>query len=176
MEQNQSMLNLPPWVNQAQWEHLEGREQRDELVEGIGVATYPCGTSIREELALFKNSFSDIDLQNRVFWIPKDDIVMAQLRGHLPDKAFWELIEGSEGFIKKAKELEGLLGTAREKFASAGEELAEELAPVNLMKPLRDLRQQILARIDQCLRGREYSYNYCPDCPADQARKMLKTE
>ena len=38
------------------------------------------------------------------------------------------------------------------------------------------LVEQIFARIDQCLRGREYSYNYCPDCPADQARKMLKRE
>ena len=47
---------------------------------------------------------------------------------------------------------------------------------VNLMKDLRNLVQRIFARIDQCLRGREYSYNYCPDCPADQARKMLKRE
>ena len=103
MEQNQFILNLPPWVNQAQWEHLEGREQRDELVEGIGVATYPCGTSIRQELALFKNSFSDINLLNRVFWIPKDDIVMIQLRGHLPDKAFWELIEVPRASLKRLR-------------------------------------------------------------------------
>jgi len=47
---------------------------------------------------------------------------------------------------------------------------------VSLMKNLRNLRQQILARIAQCLRGKEYSYNSCPDCPADQARKMLKRE
>ena len=191
------------------------------------------------------------------FWIPKDEIVMAQFHGHLPDKVFWELIEGSEGFIKKAKECEALLDAAREKFASAGEELAplqpsrgptpdvyitsgwsrrvlvralsrelgfseprkyypnelkegdfvledeemiyrgpevakaeqrhcelvkdfinsDEFPPiVNLMKDLRNLRPQIFARIDQCLRGREYSYNYCPDCPADQARKMLTSK
>jgi len=258
MEQSQSMGNLPPWVNRAQWEHLEGKEQRDELGEGIGIVTYPRGTSIRQELELFKNSFSDINPRSQSFWVPKDEIVMAQLHGHLPDKAFWELIEGSEGFIKKAKECEELLDAAREKFASAGKELAplqlvvtgsvpdvyitsgwvrrvlvralsrelgfsepskyyprelkegdfiledeemiyrgpdvakaerkhrelvkdfiesEGFSPiVNLMKDLRNLLPQIFARIDQCLRGREYSYNYCPDCPADQARKMLKKE
>jgi len=257
MEQ-ESMVNLPSWVKQAQWEHLEGREQRDELGGGIDVITYPRGTSVRQELEFFKNSFSDINPRNQSFWVPKDEIVMAQLHGHLPDEAFWERVEGSEGFIKKAKECEALLDAAREKFVSAGEELApfqpvitgpvpdvyitsgwarrvlvralsrelgfrepdkyypselkdgdfiledeeiiyrgldtvaaekkhrelvkgfiksEEFPPlVKLMKDLRDLRQQILARIDQCLRGREYSYNYCPDCPADQARKMLASK
>lgn len=258
MEQSQSMVNLPPWVNQAQWEHLEGKEQRDELGVALDVITYPGGTSIRQELEFFKNSFSDINPRSQSFWLPKDDIVMVQLHSHLPDEAFWELIEGSEGFIKKAKECEALLDAAREEFASAGEELAplrpvvtgpvpdvyitsgwvrrvlvralsrelgfsepskyyprelkegdfiledEEViyrgpdvakaeqkhreivkdfienegfpSIVNLMKDLRNLRQQIYARIDQCLRGREYSYNYCPDCPADQARKMLASK
>jgi len=257
MEQNQSTLNLPPWVDRAQWEHLEGREQRDELGEGIGIITYPGGIGIRQQLGLFRGCFSDINPRNQSFWRPLDEVVMAQLHGHLPDEAFWERVEGSEGFIKKAKECETLLDAARKRFTTAGEELAplepprgstpdayitsgwahkvlvwalnpefglgdsgeyyhgkledggsilhageliyrglddvaaekkhrqavddfrnsqEFTAIVNLMKQLLSLRQQILARIDQCLRKREYSYNYCPDCPADQARKMLASK
>jgi len=41
---------------------------------------------------------------------------------------------------------------------------------VSLMKQLRDLRQQILARIDQCLRRKEYHLHYCPE---EQAHKLL---
>lgn len=45
-----------------------------------------------------------------------------------------------------------------------------------LMKHLRDMRQRIIARIDQCLRRQEYSVNYCPDCPAIQARSILGSQ
>lgn len=43
---------------------------------------------------------------------------------------------------------------------------------VNLMKNLRNPRKQILALTNQCLQSREYCYNYCPDCPAEQARQI----
>ena len=36
---------------------------------------------------------------------------------------------------------------------------------VSLMEDLHNLRLQIIARIEQCLRRREYYHNYCPDCP-----------
>lgn len=254
MEQSQSMVNLPPWVNQAQREHLEGREQRDELGEGIGVVTYPGGIGIRQQLEFFKGCFPEIAPQSHTFGHPLDEIIMAQLHGHLRDEAFWSR---AEDFREKAKKCDALLDAAHEKFTSAGEKLIrlsasglaritsgwerqvvyQALGPplglknlprylvdiiakeggstltyyellysgpdaadaekakqihqqlvedfkqteefsllVGLMKDLQNLRPQILARIDQCLRGREYSYNYCPDCPADQARKMLTSK
>ncbi len=43
---------------------------------------------------------------------------------------------------------------------------------VNLMKQLRDLRQQIIARINRCLYDKEYVLYYCPSCPAaEKARR-----
>jgi len=258
MGQNQSMLNLPPWVNQAQWEHLEGREQRDER-GGIDIITYPTGLGIRQRLQFLRGCFSEINPRSVSFWHPQDEeeIVMIQLCGHLPDKAFWDKVKD---FIAKDEKYKILWNRAYERYTSAGEELApleppgspptlnphitsswarrvlvralspelglsehfeyyhhkekdgdftlhdEELIyrgpddvaaerkhrdlvddfvnnhreefnqTVSLMKNLRELRQQIFARIDQCLRKREYSFNYCPDCPADQARKMLAEE
>jgi len=253
MAQNQSMLNLPPWVNQAQREHLEGREQRDELGEGISVATYPGGIGIRQQLELLKSCFPEVDPRDRSFYRPLDEITAAQLRGHLPDEAFWSR---AEDFWEKAKECDALVDAAYAKLTSVGEKLVrlsasglaritsgwerqvvyQALGPplgfknlprylvdiskeggstltcyellysgpdaadaekakqihqqlaedfkqteefsllIGLMKDRQNLRPQILTRIDQCLRGKEYSYNYCPDCPADQARKMLKRE
>jgi len=256
MEQSQSMVNLPPWVNQAQREHLEGREQRDELGGGIDIITYPGGIGIRQQLGLFQGCFSDINPRNRSFWHLLDEDVMTQLRGHLPDKAFWSQVKD---FSEKAGQCEALLDVAYGRFTSVGEELAPlELSPsptsgayvtavwaraaafralgpplgfkhlpsydprvspdapsnswlscdgliymgpdlaaaeqrhrqvvdnfsgteefsllVSMMKELRDLRQQIIARIGECLRRREYSFNYCPDCPAEQARKMLTSK
>lgn len=251
MEKNQPML--PPWVNQAQWEHLEGREQRGDLV-GMEIITYPGGIGIRQQLELFKDCFPEIAPQSRTFGHPLDEIIMAQLHGHLRDEAFWSR---AEDFREKAKKCDDLLDAAHAKFTSAGEKLVrlsasglakitsgwerqvvyQALGPplgfknlsrylvdiiakeggsiltyyeqlyrgpdvgdaekakrihqqlvedfkqteefsllVGLMKDLQNLRPQILARIDQCLRGREYSYNYCPDCPADQARKMLASK
>lgn len=252
MEQSQSMVNLPPWVNQAQWEHLEGREQRDDL-GGMEIIAYPGGIGICQQLELFKGCFPEIDPRNRSFGQPLDEIIMAQLHGHLRDEAFWSR---AEDFWEKAKKCDALLDAAYERFTSAGEELVLLSSPdltkitsewarqvvyqafgprlgfknlprylvdiskeggstltcygllysgpdaadaakakqkhqqlvenftqteefnlmVSLMKDLHNLRQQILTRIDQCLRGREYSYNYCPDCPADQARKMLASK
>ncbi len=253
MKQNQSMVRLPPWVNQAQWEHLEGREQRDDL-GGMGIITYPGGIGIRQQLELFGGYFPEVDPRDRSFYRPLDEIIMAQLHGHLPDEAFWSR---AEDFWEKAKECGALLDAAYAKFTSAGEELVrssasglaritsgwerqavyQALGPplgsknlpqylvdiskehggstltcyeqlysgpdaadaekakqihqqlvedfkqteefgqlVGLMKDLQNLRPQILTRVDQCLRGREYSYNYCSDCPADQARKMLASK
>ncbi len=252
MEQ-ESMLNLPPWVNQAQWEHLEGKERLDER-GGLDIITYPSGPGIRQQLELFENCFADINPRYHSFWHPLDEAVVTQLWGHLPDKAFWSKVED---YSEKAGQCEALLDAAYERFTSSGEELAllqpsrgptpdkyitsgwarrvlvralnpelgfrepdkyyprelkegdfiledeeiiyrgpdtvaaeqrhrelvkgfinsDKFPPiVNLMKDLRNLRQQILARIGQCLRRREYSFNYCPDCPADQARKMLASK
>jgi DNA-directed RNA polymerase specialized sigma24 family protein len=134
MEQSQSMVNLPPWVKQAQWEHLEGREQRDEI-GGMAVVTYPGGIGICQQLGLFQGCFSDINPWNQSFWCPLDEVVMAQLHGHLRDQTFWEQVEGSEGFIKKAKECEALLDTARKRFTSSG----EELAPLQPSRPTTDV-------------------------------------
>lgn len=253
MEQNEARVKLPAWVVQEQLYHLEGREQHDELGEGIGVATYPGGIDIRQQLELFRGYFPEVDPQSWVFCRPLDEIIAAQLRGHLPDEAFWRRVED---FGEKAKKCDTLLDAAYEKFTLAGEELVllsppdlaritsewarqvvyQALGPqlgfeslpqylvdvlreggslltcydllysgpdaadaakakqkhrelvedftqaeefnliVSLMKDLQNLRQQIIARIDQCLRKKEYSFNYCPDCPADQARKMLTSK
>lgn len=256
VEQNQS-IRLPYWVDRAQWEHLEGREVT-QWTEGreiiTGVVTYPGGISIRQQLEFFKGWFPEIDPRSQPFCrLPDDENVMAQLLGHLPDKAFWSQVED---FGEKAKKCDTLLDAAYEKFTLAGEELVllsppdlaritsewarqvvyQALGPqlgfenlpqylvdvlreggslltcydllysgpdaadaakakqkhrelvedftqaeefnliVSLMKDLQNLRQQIIARIDQCLRKKEYSFNYCPDCPADQARKMLTSK
>lgn len=119
MEQSQSMLNLPPWVNQAQREHLEGREQQDER-EGISIVTYPGGIAIRQQLELFKDCFPDIYPGSYSLYHPLDDEnVMAQLRGHLPDEAFWSRVKD---FGEKAKKCDALRDAACERFTS-GEEL-----------------------------------------------------
>jgi hypothetical protein len=251
-------LNLPSWINQEQLEHLEGKEQRDER-GGMDIITYPGGLGIRQRLEFFRGCFSEINPRSVSFWHPQDEeeIVMIQLRGHLPDKGFWDKVKD---FIAKDEEYKILRNRAYERYTSAGEKLApleppgspptlnphitsswarrvlvralspelglsehfeyyhhkekdgdftlhdEELIyrgpddvaaerkhrdlvddfinnhreefnqTVSLMKNLRQLRQQIFARVDKCLRGRQYSYNYCPDCPADQARKMLAGE
>lgn len=239
-------LNLPSWINQEQLEHLEGKEQRDER-GGMDIITYPRGIGIRQQLEFFKGCFLDINPRSQSFWRPLDDEnVMAQLHGHLRDKAFWEQVEGSEGFIKKAKECEAPLDATRGKFTSAGKKLAERTSAagptptasvtnewardvchralgrplgledlpeygetsseltsyssilyrgpdvakakqkhqklvedfinsrkefkefnliVSLMKDLQNLRQQIIARINQCLQDREYIHYYCPSCP-----------
>jgi len=244
------LLNLPLWVNQAQWEHLEGREQRDER-EGMDIITYLGG--IRQQLGLFQGCFPKIDPRTQSLCHPLDDgIVMAQLHGHLPDEAFWSR---AKDFWQKAKECDALHDAACQRFTSAGDEVArlrpsrgpepdayttsgwarrvlvralskelgfkepreyhhqklpnggfmleddgliyvgpDDVAPeqkhrelvddfrqtteefnliVSLMKDLQNLRQEIIVRIDQCLRKKEYSFNYCPDCPAEQARKLL---
>jgi len=124
MEQNQSMLNLPPWVKQTQKEHLEGREQRSGL-EGIDVITYPGGISIRQLLESFRGHFRDINPQYRPFWHPLDEVVLTQLQDHLPDKAFWSTVKD---FSQKDGECRALLDAAYERFISGGEEL-EPLQP-----------------------------------------------
>lgn len=244
VEQNKSMLNLPFWVNQAQLEHLDGKEQRDEL-GGISLS----GIGIRQQLESFiRDHFRDINPQYRPFWHPLDEVVQTQLQGHLPDKTFWSTVRD---FSEKDGECHPLLDAAYESFISGGEELellqprrgptpktyttswwgdtlivgvflgikeelyspheltdgdflldynghsiycgpdpvgagqrhrqlAEDFGQtdkfnvlVSLMEKLRDLRQQIIARINECLRRKEYYLYYCPDCPADQYRKML---
>ncbi|MBA7628507.1 hypothetical protein ES703_35995 [subsurface metagenome] len=42
---------------------------------------------------------------------------------------------------------------------------------VGLMKDLQNLRQQIFARINQCLHDNEYVLHYCSSCPAEKARR-----
>lgn len=42
---------------------------------------------------------------------------------------------------------------------------------VELMKELRDLRQQIMERVNQCLQNKEYVLSYCPFCPIEQAHR-----
>ena len=254
--QDELMLRLPPWVSQAQQQHIEGEERQDELGIRIGEITR-CVAGIRQKLESFRDCFADIDPVHERFWIPLDKETMTQLHGHLPNEAFWEKVEGSEGFIEKAKKCRALMDAARESFTLAGEELAPLQSPseplphkyitlgwarrvlgrtldpqlgfqvpgkyyyhdlpdgrvmlydmeslyigrahkkaekrhrelvecfaqskqfeeiLTLMKQLRELRQQILARIDECLRKGEYVLNYCPDCPAEQARKLLVSE
>jgi transcriptional regulator with XRE-family HTH domain len=41
----------------------------------------------------------------------------------------------------------------------------------DLMKDLQNLRQQIFARVNQCLHDNEYALHYCPSCPAEKARR-----
>jgi hypothetical protein len=41
----------------------------------------------------------------------------------------------------------------------------------DLMLKLRELRQDILVRIDRCLHDKEYAVNDCPSCPVVQARR-----
>lgn len=250
VKRNQFMLNLPFWVNQAQLEHLKEEKQQDER-PGIDIITYPGGFGIRQQLESFRGHFRDINPQYRPFWHPLDEVVLTQLQGHLPDKAFWSTVKD---FSKKDGECCPLLDTAYERFISGGEEL-EPLQPrrgptpstyttsrwgdtlivcaflgikgelysphtltdgnflldydghpiycgpdpvaaeqkhrqlaedfrqtdefnaiVSLMEELRDLRQQIIARIDECLRKSEYYLYHCPDCPAEQYRKMLASK
>lgn len=251
LQDDQSALNLSPWVVQAQQAHLEGIE-RYEVFNGLETTTYPGGLGVRQRLEFFTGCFLEINPRNQRFWVPLSDhdIVMIQLRGHLPDEAFWKQVDD---FVGKAKKCETLLDASCESFTSVGEELAplqpvrgpapnayitshwghkvivralspelgisreqyhhhelkdgdflleydetpiylgsddvaakqrhQQLAEdfrqtdefklvVSLMKKLRNLRQQILARINQCLRKREYSFNYCPDCPAEQAYRL----
>lgn len=256
-DQTAQLRDLPTWVSQAQREHLEREERHDELGLRIGKSAYPAGGGVRQKLEFFRSSFPDIDPRHESFWHPLDEDMMAQLHGHLPDEAFWEEVEGSEGFAEKAKRCKALMDASRESFTLAGEELAPLQSPseplpdtyitlgwarrvlarsldpqlgfqvpgkyycqdlpdgrvmlydmeplylgrahkkaekkhrelaecfaqserfeeiLTLMKQLRDLRQQILARIDKCLRKGEYVLSYCPDCPAEQARESLISE
>ena len=96
------MEHLPPWVNQAQQDHLGG---------------------IRQLLERFQDCFLDINPSNRRLWAPLSDheTVMMQLRGHLRDEAFWSQVKD---FSEKARECEDLLDSAYERFTSAGKELA----------------------------------------------------
>lgn len=215
------MEHLPPWVNQAQQDHLDG---------------------IRQLLERFRDCFLGIYPSSRRFWAPLSDHESVQLHGHLRE-VFWSQVKD---FTDKAGECEGLLDAAHKRFTSAGEKLAllpplagptpgayitldwgrrgvsralgpplgfEHLASyhvealagdncrlicdgliyrgsdaakarkkhqrlvkrfqarddfnqiVNLMKDLRNLRQQIIVRINQCLQDKEYIHYYCPSCP-----------
>lgn len=104
-EEEAKMEHLPPWVNQAQQDHLDG---------------------IRQLLERFRDCFLDINPRNRSFWHPLDEDAMTQLRGHLRDKAFWSHVKD---FSEKSKECESLLDSAYEKFTSAGEKLAPLESP-----------------------------------------------
>ncbi|GAI72973.1 unnamed protein product, partial [marine sediment metagenome] len=120
MERNESRVKVPAWVVQEQLYHLEGREQRDER-EGIGIVTYPGGIAIRQQLELFKGRFPDVYPGSYSLYHPLDDEnVMAQLRGHLPDEAFWSRVKD---FWEKAKKCDALRDAACERFTS-GEKLA----------------------------------------------------
>jgi len=101
-EDANKMKHLPPWVNQAQQDHLDG---------------------IRQLLERFQDCFLDINPSNRRLWAPLSDheTVMIQLHGHLRDEAFWSQVKD---FSEKARECESLLDSAYERFTSAGKKLA----------------------------------------------------
>lgn len=120
LQDDQSALNLPPWVVQAQQAHLEGIE-RQGVWKGAETITYR-QPGIRQLLQGFKDCFLDINPEKELFWRPKyDESVMTQLRSHLPDGGFWNKVRD---FREKATECETLLNAAYESFTSAGEEIA----------------------------------------------------
>lgn len=120
--QDQSALNLPPWVVQAQQAHLEGIE-RHEVFNGLETTTYPGGLGVRQRLEFFTGCFLEIEPRNQRFWalLSDHDIVMTQLRGHLRDEAFWKQVDD---FREKDERCVPLLDAACKRFTSAGEELA----------------------------------------------------